>query len=487
MKNARVLGQSLYLWSEYILRQLRASALCLPDGTAFHFQLEDPHPTDPAFLPFAAEMVSRYFRAQPGDIFVMNDPYGGGSDLSQLTLVTTLNEDGLLAVRRVALLPQLSMAGNIHEEGLRIPPTPLLSHGQLNREILNVMGGHPLAPRGFSKVLEDLIQDTHARYLEVSQSARFRSDLFKTDLIREILGALLGQFRERLCDIASAETTEEVLLADQSRIRLRTVVRKGEILFDFSGTTVSNSWALTDRGTAGSCLSALLAAIDWRGPVHSRLFDCIKIQTPAHSCVSAKVPQSLSVGYRDGAFLILNLVFKTLQEIDATLTHPQTHPVHCGYSLRFENGREYADIVRPGLPASTPHFGFDTNPRIFPKNESRSLEVCEREFPLRFSLVGFRKSSGGHGELEGGMGRTKMIEILEPATLSWRFLPFDRRTEGTRGGKAGAAPEISLLRAGHTDLVHLGFSGTESLVPGDKVLIHSAGGGGYGEPVTETD
>lgn len=485
MKNSRIPGQHLYEWSVDLQKQLNCTALCLPDGTAFH--LSPTHLTDTALLPFATEIVSKYFKPHDGDVFVVNDPYGGGSDLSQMTLVGVLEAGKYFAVKRVANPTRLALTSSLHEEGLRIPPTPLLFQGKLNHEILEVMGGHPMAAPGFARNISAAVQEFHDALKRSASAPRFKSTKPDPDLIRDILANLLSQFRERLCDITLAESTEDALLADLSRVRLRTVVKKGEILFDFSGTTPVGSFAMTDRAIAGVCLSSLLSAIDWRGPVHSRLFDCLKIQTPAGSCVNARFPQSLGLGYRDGAFLISNLVLKTLQQIDATLTFPQTSPIHCAYALKFQNGSEFFDTLEPGLPASIHQFGLAADQEPAPLNTPHSIEECETKFPLRFMLVGFRKNSGGHGEREGGMGKTKVIEVREAAKLVWQFLPYDRRPEGTRGGKAGAQPEIGIVRAGQHEVLHLGFAGEEALAAGDRVIVQSAGGGGYGETATESE
>ncbi|MES2944408.1 MAG: hydantoinase B/oxoprolinase family protein [Pseudomonadota bacterium] len=112
------------------------------------------------------------------------------------------------------------------------------------------------------------------------------------------------------------------------------------------------------------------------------------------------------------------------------------------------------------------------------------IEMQEATLPFRFEGYALREDSGGPGRTRGGLGVIKRYHITAPCTLSLRFDRTECPPWGLAGGDAGATPEVDILRANGE--LRRSFNGEHALLPGDGLVIRTAGGGGYG-PARERD
>lgn len=474
---SRIRAQEFFRQITLLLDECGPLALCQKSGVGFLRTILQM--TDPILLPYAAEVSARYFQPKPTDIFLLNDPYSGGSDLSQITFVGCLTSQWF-AVHRVNLKPKVYLTDHIDKEGIRIPPTPLLTDGELNSGVLSAIRQHPLCPEDFDRRVPPFLQQFRQQLNRMRDAKHFQNFLQLESQMADVLEISLNQWRERLREIHPAEATEEIQLDDRSRIRLKTIVKNGEIILDFAGTSISKTFGMTDRATAGVCFSTLLLLLGWKGPVHSKMFDCLKVLTPMGSMVNAKFPAPLSLGLRDGAGLISLLMTRTLSHIDKSFEVAESSPSHCAFSMMFEDNSHFYETADPGAPAVSQHAGLSGLSLWRQLRLRPSIEKVEEKYPLKFHIAGLRQNSGGKGEFDGGTGITKEIEVLKSAKLTWQFLPYPFKPEGSHGGKSGTPPAISVRKKGEIEAKDLGFYGECQLQAGDHVIVQSAGGGGFG-------
>ena len=144
---ARTLGQ--------FVKSFDSAAILDREGNIFALHYETL--ADLGTLGTAASTVLKYFPMSKKDVVIVNDPYSGGTVLSTLSLVTALNEN-LFLIARKGFRPRLILAQKLDEEGLRIPPTPLVQNGQINVPILEAMSEHPQAPEFFKERTEEFCQ-----------------------------------------------------------------------------------------------------------------------------------------------------------------------------------------------------------------------------------------------------------------------------------------------------------------------------------------
>ena len=185
--------EQIQLLCQLLFANERVTTLTSHDGMPIYLKYQNL--AEIGTLPVVAQTTHQYLQLLDGDIAITNDPYSGGTILSNLYLCIGVSSEqkrnrqvDLLIVKKIALKPKIVLSNNIDEEGLRIPPTPLVVNGQLNKDILMAMSEHPLAPNGFQQaVLKGLdeIKNLHRQFLQFNQifdmdwSRSFIRDYFK--------------------------------------------------------------------------------------------------------------------------------------------------------------------------------------------------------------------------------------------------------------------------------------------------------------------
>ncbi len=455
--NKRIDSQHLFAQLKSCVRKSQLLALSLNGKTCLSMEAQEL--VDLGLIPLALETTTKYFSLKPGEMVMLNDPYSGGSGPMTLTVIGAITKD-FFAVDRI---------GFRNHGTLRIPPTPV------QPAILEILKNHPESSKDFEILVPEFIKKFETKLQNLKTSRSF-IDLQKSiPRIHEALTFSQQIFSDRLREMPSSEAIDEIHFQDHTKIRLKTSIKHGDMSFDFSGTSAPLGFGINDRATAGVCLSSLLKAIQFSGPVHSKLFDCLKIQTPQNSIVNAKFPFSLELGLTEGARALSVLVLRTLRHLDRSLSTAENCTGLCTYKLKFESGKSFSDHLLPGTGASD-HCHGTHGVRFL-----ESVENIEQHFPLRFHTFNLRKNSGGGGEYLGGLGQTKVIEVLENGHLDWSMLPYHHSPEGVQGGQAGSLSEIALIRKGHHDLIHLPYKGLETVFAGDRIILQTGGGGGFGE------
>jgi N-methylhydantoinase B len=330
------------------LESTDALALCRFDGQAI---LRPTLLTDPGFLPFAGATTAKYFHPVPMDVFLLNDPYSGGSALSQLTFLGCI-APGWFLVDRLPFLPVYREGPTIDHEGLRIPPTPLVLSDSVNKDVLASIASHPLCDASFERKVLGFLEPFRERMTVLARTQSLMSELKEESHADSCLEFSTEIWRERLRELAVGEALEEAVLDDRSRVRLKVAIRNGLVSFDFGGSSAPSSFALTARASASICASTLIRLTDWKGPVHTGLMECIQMQTPVDTIVNAKFPAAVSLGLRDGASLVATLASRTLHKVDPQLSDLEIYPNSCAFNLVFDNNFVFSDFANPGSPAT---------------------------------------------------------------------------------------------------------------------------------------
>jgi N-methylhydantoinase B len=475
--NNRILTQNFFRRLQNALESSQFLAFCRFDGLAM---LRPTLSTDLGFLPFASATTAKYFHPTPSDVYLLNDPYSGGSSLSDLTFLGCV-APGWFVVDRLPFLKAYRQGPTIDHEGLRIPPTPLVMDQKVNGDVLTSISGHPFCDSRFEAVVLQFLEPFRKRMADVAQNETVMAELKEETHANDCIEFSTEIWRERLRELAVGESQDEVVLDDRTRLRIKSAVRNGQVHFDFSGSSASGSIALTARATASVCASTVLRLTGWTGPIHTGLMDCIQMQTPADTIVNAKFPAAVTAGLRDGATLLATLAARSLHKIDPALPSTEIYPNSSTFHLAFDDAFVFSDSASPGSPATAKGAGLvgfgNWNTHLTPP----SVEELEEQYPILFRFIGGRHHSAGKGLHEGGAGVTKIVELLKPAQLIWNWLPYSAKSEGSEGGKAGAHPEILVQKKNQKKPTVLTHSGEMDLQAGDEVVVSSAGAGGYGE------
>jgi N-methylhydantoinase B/oxoprolinase/acetone carboxylase alpha subunit len=425
-----------------------------------------------------------------GQQIVLNDPFAGGTHLNDITLVAPCHAGGRLIGWAANRAHHADVGGaapgsipadatDIHQEGLRIPPT-LLDDGL--RRLLLANSRTP------AERLGDLAAQEGANVVGVERLAALAHAPFD-----EVVAYGERRMRAALADLPDGTWRATDVLdstgaaADQqrpARIAVAVTVAGEEVTVDFTGTDRQSRGNVNavEAVTVSAVAYALRSAVDPTIPANGGAMRPVRIVAPPGSIVAARPPAAVGAGNVEVSQRVADVCL-------AALAGPCPDRVPAAGQGTMNNllvggdGWVYYETVaggqggRPGIPGmSGVHTGM-TNTRNTP------IEALERAYPLRVLRYRLRRGSGGSGAQAGGEGIERDLQVLEDVTVS---LITERRVSrpwGLAGGGPGAPGENWLLpRGDESRAARLPDKCTVRLRAGDVLRMLTPGGGGWGPP-----
>jgi N-methylhydantoinase B len=481
-----------------------STAICDPEGRLVAQGLTLP--VHLGSIPEAMRAVlARYpGKIRPGDIFILNDPYEGGTHLPDLYVVQPiwLGVDLFGFVCTIAHHTDIGgrvAGGNacdsteIYQEGMRVPPLRLYDRGEVNEGFLRMLERNVRIP---TKVLGDLRAQLAACHIG-EQGLLGLIERYGRGPVSDSFGALLD-LGERL---ARAEIgtwpngryefvdylDDDGIDPEPIPIRVTVTVEGDGLTIDFtgSGTQVRgaiNSVISFTRSAAYACVKCLLAQ---NIPNNEGYFRAIQIVAPPGTIVNPRPPGPVAARGLTG-FRIANAVFGALAKLapdripacevggDTGITLGGYHAdrrafVFLEFLFCSWGGRPFADGV-DGVSSMVVNFS------------NQSAEVLENDQPLRIEEYGFIPDSGGPGYHRGGLALVRQYRFLEKeAVLQIRsdrtkFAPY-----GLHGGQSGRLCR-TILNPGPGERL-LPAKTYLTLREGDVLRHELAGAGGWGDPL----
>ena len=428
-------------------------------------------------LPDAVAAV-RAHEPRPDDVFILNDPYAGGTHLPDITLISRTTV-GYAATRAhhadVGATEPGSLPADsrrLEDEGVVIPPTRL---DETTLAALTARMRNPAERRG------DLRAQLAANRLAARRidelAARHGRDL--------VLAAMdeLHDYAERRVRAAIAALPDgrfaarDVLEADEGPLELRAAltISGDELEIDFAGTASQHECNLNCplAVTRSACYFVVRCLTDPDAPASGGAFAPVTVRAPAGSLVNAQPPAAVAAGNVETSSRIADVVFLAFGEaIDVPAQGQGTmNNVTLG-NERFT----YYETIGGGQGACPDAEGPSAVHVAMSNTLSTPTEALELAYPIRVERHALRRGSGGSGRHHGGDGVVRELRVLESCRLS--ILSERRRhpPEGRKGGGAGA------LGRNFLNGVELPSKVACDLAAGDLVRIETPGGGGYGSP-----
>ncbi|MEQ1878873.1 MAG: hydantoinase B/oxoprolinase family protein, partial [Bdellovibrionia bacterium] len=337
---------------------------------------------------------------------------------------------------------------------------------------------HPQAP-------QSLFDRTILAIEAVTQLAKFLTDAFQIydlnfskSLVTNYLNESHKMMKHALVDFPLGDARAQIVMKDESRIRVHVEMTGEKVLMDFTGTSTSRKMNLTDSAAFGACFGALVSLFDQGLPINAGSFQILEVRSPTGSLLNAKYPSPTFLGMTDGVALTANLVLGALGQVIPKKLMAPTYPGQCALDLEFDGGLHFFDTVAPGVGASTTARGEDGMHFWIRSPLQASIEEIEKRFPMRIGTVAIRQGSGGKGQHKGGDGLMKTFELTAAAQVRWALGPAIKM-EGSEGGAGGAEPEIIFVFADGGKEKGESY-GHRRLEAGDTIMIHSAGGASHG-------
>jgi N-methylhydantoinase B len=434
----------------------------------------------PVHLGALPDAVAAVRAHNPGadDVFILNDPYAGGTHLPDITLVSrtavgfsaTRAHHADVGAAEPGSLPADSR--RLDEEGVAIPPTRL---DEAALDALTARMRNPDERRG----------DLRAQ-LAANRLASRRLDELCARRGRGVVVAAMDElhgYAERRVRAAIAALPDgrfqasDVLEAEDGELELRATltIDRDELELDFAGTSPQHNGNLNCplAVTRSACYFVVRCLTDPDAPASGGAFAPVTVRAPEGSLVNARPPAAVAAGNVETSSRIADVVFLAFGEaIDIPAQGQGTMN-----NVTLGNDRfTYYETIGGGQGACPDADGPSAVHVAMSNTLSTPTEALELAYPIRVERHALRTGSGGAGRRRGGDGVVRELRVLESCRLS--ILSERRRhaPQGRQGGEPAAAGH-NLLNGDE-----LPAKVTRDLRPGDTVRIETPGGGGYGSP-----
>jgi len=482
-----------------------SASLFTPEGTTLAQACAIPvHLT--TLIPCIARVVRTFPVADmhEGDVFCMNDPYAGGTHMPDIAVVMPVFHDGEVIALSATMTHHQDVGGmapgsvptnatEIFQEGIRIPALRLCEGGVYNDTLVQLLRANVRMPDSFMGDLRAQVAACTVgmrRLVDVACSygkATLRS-IFAVLLDRSetLTRAALRALPQGSWQCEGYLDNDGIDLDRRIRVAVRVTTRDGAIEFDFSGTSaqVKGPFNCVPSGAQAAAYFAVRALTDASIPTNGGCFRPVSLVLPEGSVVNPRAPAP--VGCRAVTIkLIANCLLGALAQVvpeRVPAFNANQHVLSFGGKRADGTSFVMGEVICGGTGARADADGVDVLDSDATNGMNMPIEALELDFPLRVSRYELRRDSGGAGEHRGGLGVVREYQVLgEEVSLTFRGENHRSPVPGAAGGGHGASARSVIVRT----------SGREEVIPsklmtvlrrGDRLLIETAGGGGFGDP-----
>ena len=432
-------------------------------------------------------------RMQPGDVYVLNAPYAGGTHLPDITAVMPVYCDGgssqpsfFVAARGhhadIGGITPGSMparSAHIDEEGILLDGVLLVRGGQLlEAEMRALLGSGPHPARNIDQNIADLRAQVAACQKGANELSQAVTQ-FGLEVMRAYMGHVQDHGEEcvRKALIALRDGEFEYPMDDGAKVRvaIRIDHARREATVDFSGTSPQqpNNFNAPQAVARAAVLYVFRTLVPDDIPINAGCLRPLKMILPEGSLVNPRYPAAVVAGNVETSQVITDALYGALGVLAASQ----------GTMNNFTFGNheyQYYETICGGAGAGAGFDGCDAVHTHMTNSRLTDPEVLEWRYPVRLEEFRIRTGSGGSGRQRGGNGAVRRVRFLSP--MSAIILANHRRVApfGLNGAAAGAIGRNWVERA---DGTREEFGGTAelSLRTDDIFVIETPGGGGFGK------
>lgn len=441
-----------------------------------------------------------------GDAYILSDPYtAGGTHVPDIAIITPVFHGGRVIAFAAALAHHQDVGGmtpgstptnatEIFQEGLRISPLKLVDAGVYNHRIMRLLQLNVRLPAIFTGDVNAQLAACRIGERRLKELA----DTLGTDQTVAIFDELLDRSkhltRAAIRAIPDGEyayvdflDNDGVDLDDPVRIEVKVVVAGDSIVFDFAGTSgqVKGPFNCMPSGALCGACFAVRAIGGSDVPTNGGCFRPIELRLPPKSLVNPEEPAPL--GCRTATIkrltgTILGALRQAIPDRLPADSAAQLINIDYGGTVPSHGRFVMTQVLVSGSGASRGHDGVDVIETDATNTGNVPVEAVEMDSPLRINTLSLAPDSGGAGEFRGGLGCYQDIEVLEgEITLAYRGERHFSAPAGAGGGLPGALSFAEIHRV-NGDVEPIRSKGVVRCVKGDRLVLQSAGGGGYGDP-----
>ena len=442
---------------------------------------------------------------EPGDIYIVNDPYLGGTHLMDVRFAMPVWRGGAIFcwLSNTGHWPDTggavpggfsASAISAEQEGLRIPPVKLFKQGVLDTEIYQIICSN-------IRVSEQRIGDVKAQASALLVGAARLATLLDrytdatvTEAIAEMRRLAARQMRAMIGLIpdgqyhSTAIVDSDGVVNQPLTIALTVTKTPDGLTFDFGQSSPPCIGPMNSvRATTLSSVYLAMRHIFPDVPISAGAFEPLTVTGIEGTFLDAQYPRPVSGCAAEVSQRIAEAVFAAL--VQALPGHVTAAPA--GTSGNFglgghdpERGRDYVmyQISGGGYGGNARHDGLSNGCSTIGISKAPPVEIMEQTYPVLYRHYALHEGSGGAGQQRGGFGLDYEIELLRGAARASFVMDHGRvGPQGALGGQDGAVNRVEVIRGGVTLIPeHLSKAQDITLQPGDRVRVRTPGGGGYG-------
>jgi N-methylhydantoinase B len=444
---------------------------------------------------------------RPGDIFIVNDPYCGGTHLMDVKMVKPYFYRGQLwaYLSNTGHWPDTggsvpggfsTRATEVQQEGLRLPPVKLFREGVMQPDILSIILANIRVP-------EERIGDIKAQVAALTVGEKRLTALLDrygeptvTACIAELRRRSDRMMRAHIAKIPDGVYSGEAFVdsdgvdPDPLAIRLRIKKEATDLYFDFSQSSGPcrgplNSVIATTKAAVYLAIKHIFPDV----PINAGCFEPLHVADPHGTFLYARYPRPVSGCAAEVSSRIAESVFSTLahaipDDLFAAPAGTSGNLTLGGHDPLKERRYIMYVFTGGGYGGSADDDGLTNGCSTIGISKTQPTEVLEQHYPVLFERYALRERSGGAGKTRGGFGVDYKIRVRRGEALLSFLMDHGRfGPPGLFGGRDGAPNEVIVHRAGD-DYVspHLSKDEDIYLVAGDTITVRTPGGGGYGDP-----
>ncbi len=445
---------------------------------------------------------------EPGDVFIVNDPYLGGTHLMDVKFVKPFFFRGRLWcwLANTGHWPDTggmvpggfsANATEVEQEGLRLPPVKLYKRGALDREILAIILSN-------IRIADQRIGDIKAQAAALATGEKRLSALLDRYTAETVEAAIVElrrraaqQMRAKIARIPQgsyeghAVVDSDGVVDEPLHIRLKvTKTADHDLVFDFAGSSPPcrgpmNSVIATTRSSVYLAVKHVFPEV----PINAGTFEPLRVLDPEGTFLYAKYPRPVSGCAAEVSQRIAESVFSALvkaipRELFAAPAGTSGNLALGGFDPKRNRAYVMYVISGGGYGGSPTGDGLSNGCSTIGISKTTPIEVMEQYYPVLFEEFSLHEGSGGAGASRGGFGVNYAIRLRRGSARASMVMDHGRTGPlGALGGADGGLNRVAIERKGTTYRPpHRSKDQDIELEPGDVIRVSTPGGGGYGDP-----
>jgi N-methylhydantoinase B len=442
-----------------------------------------------------------------GDVYIFNDPYDGGTHLSDFKLVRPFFRDGKVFCYLASVGHWHDVGGNVpgnynpvatecFQEGMMIPPVRLYAAGKLRQDVVDILRANTRLPDSLYGDMNGQVNALDLGSKRLHALLDEYTDATVAEALAELKTRAALQFRSLIRDLPDGGYAAEDFLDNDGirdealRIGLEVVIEGESLTLDFTRTSPACAGPVNiARSTAIAACYVAIKHIFPDVPANSGVLEPVKFIIPETSLISVRAPKPVG-GYTETILRVIDVIFSAFAQIAPARVNGCAYGTINALSLagHRKDGRRWVMFSFFGGGHGGHPNGDGLNHGNAPISMATipPLEILEAAYPVVFTEWSLRADSGGAGKHRGGLGAVYEIELLEEEADLFLFGERGKYAPaGVLGGQAALRNRFTYPKDGKpTEPAMVSKLHDAKLKKGERIRLETPGGGGYG-PASE--